>query len=196
MSTNPFSNDQPSGLPVYDRVGFGPRFGAFLIDVLASIVFALILSVLLMQFNVGQTKEFVETIQSLRSMYDMFGISTDVLDVMQNWLGAWVLSTIIANISYSLIEGLTGASPGKRILHIYIARSDGSHASLSTLLNRWVVKNVGAITSFIALVPALSLINTIGTFLAFAVFVGLFFVFSQNRQTLHDLIAQTAVFRK
>lgn len=196
MSTNPFANQTndlgPGSADL--RVGFGLRLAAWAIDVLVTIFFALGLSFLLMNFHVGQTEELASTIEGLRSLYDSMGISTDFLDAMQSWLGAWVLATIIANISYSLIEGLTGASPGKRVLHIYIANANGSRPSLGTLLGRWAVKNVGSITTFIALVPALSVIESVGTILSLVVFGGCFFVLSQNKQALHDMVAQTAVY--
>lgn len=197
MSTNPFINEpQHNELIIEQRIGFGKRFVAAIIDILASILFAIGLTPLLKWFNVGPTEKFVQTISSVRALYDALGISTDILASMETWLGAWVLASIIGNISYSLIEGLTGASPGKRAMRIYIANADGSRAGMLTLLNRWAVKNIGAITTFLALVPALSMVETIGTFLSFAVFVGLFFVFARNRQALHDLIAQTAVFQR
>ncbi|MCO6466609.1 MAG: RDD family protein [Bradyrhizobiaceae bacterium] len=195
MSTNPFyeGGTQPPELHYNLRVGFGPRLGAFIIDVLASILFALALIFPLKSFGVGNNEAITAMIDSIGTLYETMGISTDILVPLSEWMGAWMLATVIANISYSLIEGLTGASPGKRVLRLVIVRPDGTPAPLSSLLGRWAIKNINAITSFIALAPGLGFVDSIGGFLGFVVFIGFFFMLSEKRQALHDIIAHTVV---
>ena len=52
-----------------------------------------------------------------------------------------VLSLPITGFLYTLIEGLTGASPAKMMFGIKIANEDGTKANRNTLINRWAFRN-------------------------------------------------------
>lgn len=197
MSTNPFSN-QPDRLQnisaTPERVGFGPRLAAFVIDALTSILLAVLVTAILHNYGVGQTPELEKVLSTVEDIYALLGIPTYVLDSAKDWIAAWMLGTVIASVAYSLIEGLSNASPGKRVMRLYIASADGARCNTGTLLARWAVKNIGSITTFLALAPSIGFIETVGSMLSFVVFIGCFFVLSEKRQALHDIIAQTAVY--
>ncbi len=197
MSTNPFSETPPPGYQASQarqRVGFGPRLGAWCIDLLASILFTVLLSMIFVSTKVSATPEIQELMDSILEIYRTLGVPDEVSVMVSTWLPAFVLARIVASVAYSLIEGLSGASPGKRVLRLRIARADGSEASTQTYLSRWAVKNIASILNFVALAPALSFVDFIGSLLGFVIFVGCFFTLGESRQALHDLIAQTAVF--
>ena len=97
-------------------------------------------------------------------------------------------------VFYPLIEGVTGASPGKRVLRIIVATQDGRCGTLSLLLKRYVIKNLGALLQLVAFIPALGFIENISSIVGLVMFLGYLGVLSGARLALHDLIAQTAVY--
>jgi uncharacterized RDD family membrane protein YckC len=43
---------------------------------------------------------------------------------------------------------------------------------------------------------AIPLVKTVGSFLGFIIFIGCFFALGSNKQSIHDMISKTAVFKK
>ena len=192
-STNPFG--APPGESVeYLRVGFGPRLLAYIIDVLLSGLFAVLLAMFFMQFNLGMSEVMAEQLAAIKEVYEILGVPDTMTDFVENFVPAMTLGAMIAGIMYALIEGLTGASPGKRIMKIVIAHQDATVGNTSLWLRRFVVKNISTILSLFTLVPSLAFIDTIGSILGFVIFFGFFMVLGQDRLALHDRIAQTAVY--
>ena len=103
---------------------------------------------------------------------------------------------MITGIAYTLIEGLTGASPGKRVMKITVARQDGVKGDTTLFLRRWAVKNLDKLLAFAALVPGLMFLDTVGDIIGLVIFVGCFFVLGIDRLALHDRIVQSAVFHQ
>jgi uncharacterized RDD family membrane protein YckC len=194
-STNPFQPSSTQSIQ-FRRVGFGPRAIAFIIDVLISIVFAILLTIGLMQLNITPSEMMQKTIDDVYQLYEMFGIADQVGDLVSRILPALTLGSVIAPISYSLIEGLTGASPGKRFMRLLIATPDGRAGSTALFVRRWAVKNISAILNFIALIPTLSFVEYFGSFAGFIILIGFFFALSESKMALHDRIAVTAVFNR
>lgn len=193
MSTNPFfvPNDQP----VLERIGAGPRIVAAIIDMLGTMLLSTLLIFILMNSDIAATQQTQETLDSILDVYSALGVPAEVSDFATKFIPAMMLAGTIAAIAYSLIEGLTGASPGKRIMRIRICNADASAASLPTLLFRWSLKNISSVCSFLALAPFLAFVGTIGSFLGLIIFFGYFAMLGVNRQALYDIIAKTAVYR-
>lgn len=99
-------------------------------------------------------------------------------------------------IAYSLTEVFRLATPGGMVLKMRIANLDGSAASVDQLWKRWALKNVGSICQILGLVTGIGLFITLGGVFVVVVAIGCFFVFGANRQTLHDKIAGTSVFKQ
>jgi len=97
---------------------------------------------------------------------------------------------------YSLIEGLTGASPGKMILGLKIGNENGSRADSRQLLSRWFVKNIELVLWTVGAITAVEILWDMGSLLGFIVFIGCFFVLGQRKQSFHDSISKTAVYSK
>ena len=95
-----------------------------------------------------------------------------------------------------IIEGVTGQTPAKMILGIINANQNGTKATTNVLVLRTVLKNISSIFSLISVVLSISIIGTIGSFLGFIIFIGCFFVLGNNKESIHDIIAKTAVFNK
>jgi len=111
-------------------------------------------------------------------------------------VGGMMIGIYIFGFLYSLVEALTGASPGKRILKLKIGFEDGRTAPTSTYVARWAVKYAGTLIGLVALLPGLHLLGTVGSLAGFVVFVGCFLVLGDKKQALHDMAAKTAVFNK
>ena len=94
----------------------------------------------------------------------------------------------ILGLAYTLIEAFTGASPGKRVMGLQVAREDGSKGDVQLYLVRWALKNSGSLLQFV-----LPLISTLASLVFF---FGCFAALGDKKQALHDIIAKTAVYKK
>lgn len=193
-STNPFGGNTEMLPAPAERVGFGPRLGAWIIDLLLSLLFGILLGVLLQPLGVGMPESIQQNLAEARQMYDTFGVDEATIGIVEAWYPALTLGGIIAAIMYALIEGLSGASPGKRILGIVVANQDGTAGTTQVWMRRCLVKHVSAFLNIFTLLPVLAFVADIGSFLGFVVFVGCFFVLGQDRLALHDRIAATAIY--
>jgi hypothetical protein len=97
---------------------------------------------------------------------------------------------------YSLIEALTGASPGKMILALSVGTADGRRGSTSLFVKRWAIKYSGTLLGLLGAIPGLHMLGLIAPVAGLAIFIGCFLVLGDKRQALHDVGATTAVFRK
>ncbi|MBS1560731.1 MAG: RDD family protein [Bacteroidetes bacterium] len=195
---DPYQLQDPNYVPPIEdvRVGFGPRFGAFLIDALASIAIAVIVAMIFMTMGLKPSIFGEEDLDQILSVYKMLGIGGSEMSMIMDFFGTIVVASIVVAFAYSLIELMWGTSPGKMTLGLQIARSDGTRGDLSLYAKRWAVKHIKDILQFAAFIGTIQVLETIGGVLGFVIFIGFFFVFSDSRMTLHDRIAQSAVFRK
>jgi uncharacterized RDD family membrane protein YckC len=99
-------------------------------------------------------------------------------------------------VVYSLIEAVTGASPGKRILGLQVGTDHGHRGSTPLYLKRWAIKFSGPLLGLLGAIPGLHLLGMLAPAAGLVIFVGCFLVLGDKRQALHDLGAATAVFRK
>jgi uncharacterized RDD family membrane protein YckC len=174
------------------RVGFGPRLGAALIDMVVIVVLGLVFgSVVGGMLGLGAGA-------AIGSTSDAEGAAAAgaAAGALLGALGGFAIGTAVFGFLYSLIEGLTGASPGKMLLKLKVGTADGRHAQMATYLTRWAVKYSGQLLAFLSVVLATPAIGTIGTLANLVVFVGCFLVLGANRQAIHDMVAKTAVFNK
>ncbi len=167
------------------RVGFGPRLGAYLIDV----VFVSLLGATFMFLF----PSFVENLIDYSKLNELEG--TPGYGFTETMMKVGVGSTILGFL-YNLVEAFTGYTFGKFILGLQIANADASAPTLETLASRFALKNIGTILGIIAFVPALSFVQKISSVFGLAVVVGCFFVLGDKRQSFHDMIAKTAVFKR
>lgn len=175
-----------------ERIGFGKRLLALIIDTILSSIagFALSLfaesSLLELFYNPSQLNDSIATFENLSS-----GLGNTMQEFFKVIAGIGVIGFLIM-----IMEGLTGQTPGKMLLGIKNANQDGSNASTSTLFIRTLIKNISSVLSFVAVTSSLSIIGTIGSFLGFIIFIGCFFTLGKSKQSIHDLISKTAVYNK
>lgn len=174
------ATDPPAEVHAFDataeRTGFGRRLGAFAIDVLMVWVLT---SAAGLFTGVASPPEST----GLHHLSDLTGLIAGV---------GLVAATL--QILYSLIEGLTGASPGKMILRIQIRDASGAQAAIGTLILRMAVKHVKVVATFLVALTGSQLLTVVGLAGGVIVFFGCFLALGAARQALHDRMVQTAVF--
>ena len=116
---------------------------------------------------------------------------------MVEFYGVLIAITVGA-LCFSLISGLleafTGASVGKRLLKIRIRSEEDSAPELSKLVLRAVLKHVSFVFFLLTLLTGIQLYAILGSLMGTVVAVGMFLILSHEKQTLHDRIAETAVY--
>ncbi len=165
-----------------ERIGFGKRAGAVLIDILVVGVGGGILGVLLggvLGSAIG-------------------GASGQENGVLAGGaIGAVVGSAIIITVLgllYGLIEAFTGASPGKMILGIKIGTDQGQIAPVGVLFARYGLKNISIIGRVFSVVTGIVFLGPIFQLCGIAIFLGCFMALAESKQALHDRIVGTAVY--
>ena len=165
-----------------ERIGFGRRFGAYLIDgIIVSIIGGVIGSgdlMASMQATVNDTAAMADPTQAQASMMAM--------------MGPFLGKIGLVGILYGLLDVFKGQTLGKMLLGIGIKDENGSSAALPTLVTRFAVKYSAYICY--ALVAFMPFFLFIGQLAGLVVFVGCLMVFSTKKQALHDIVAKTAVF--
>jgi len=163
------------------RIGFGPRLGAALLDIL--LVLLCSLPALIFAGVAGA----VVTTLGLDSVIDEEAMAATGLMAGVGAVAAFIFAGLVA-IVYTLIEAFTGASPGKRILGLRVARADGTPGDVQLYLMRWALKNSGSLLTFV--LPAVSSLASL------VFFFGCFAALGEKRQALHDMVVKSAVYKK
>ena len=175
-----------------DRVGFLPRLGAFLIDLG---IFAAAVHLFM----------FIDVYVNITTSLNDFGLIC-------------LLGGTFLLLGYGLFEIMMAATPGKRIAGLVIGAADGMPAPRKALFKRWAAKQIAVffacpmallwtmyspynnwirVPDFVMPgIVGLALIDTILTGALLLIVVGgCFLALGPSRQTLHDRLAGTALFR-
>jgi len=177
------------------RVGFGPRAGAAVIDVLLETALAIIIGLVLLSMDMQLNFLTAEQLESLQTIYKLLGMSQSEAASLVSSISVFTFSGIVINVAYPAIEGLTGRTPGKLALGLVVAHADGQRGTMGLWMKRMFIKNISAFLRFLAILPALNFLDYLGSFLGIVIIVGCFFALGYDRLALHDRIAGTAVFR-
>lgn len=174
--------------PYMWRIGFGRRFGAYMID---NVLFFLLLLITSLVTGVADR------------MMDMFGSDMSVFSnpdkieeitllITKNFMPLVLAVTFL----YYSLEVIFAQSLGKMLLGIQIGTADKKNASYLQLLWRFVLKFSSSVFSLLALVTSLMFLEKVGSILSFIFFIGCFFVLGNKKQSLYDTITKTAVYFK
>jgi len=180
----------PAENGVETRVGFGARLAAALIDIVI---------VAIVGFGAGATIGGMLGGGLGRVLDGASGDAAAAGTAAGAAVGA-VLGAIAAFggfvFLYSLIEAFTGASPGKMVLGLKVGTAGGRRGWAALYVKRWAIKYSGTLLGLLGAVPGLHVLGLLAPPAGLAVFIGCFLVLGDKRQSLHDLGAATAVFRK
>lgn len=177
-----------------ERIGFGPRLGAYAIDVVFVWILAFVLSKLFPSFLLESTRAQMEQALSTNPMLaNMYDESMMSILVSATRIGVLVN---VARLLYFLPEIFVGKSLGKMMLGLQIVGVEGTQASSLMLLSRYLIKHIGKVFAVLSLIVSSVLFNSLGNLLGLVVFVGCFFSASEKHQALHDTICGTIVVKK
>lgn len=158
------------------RIGFGRRFVAFACDVIAIWILTSVTGLV-----TGDDGSAIPS--SLNDLSELTALMASV--------GVFVSAV---QLLYCLIEGLTGASPGKMIVRIHIRDASGAPAGTGTLILRMIVKQIKTVATLIVSLTGSQLLTVVGLAGGVIFFFGCFLALGAARQALHDRFLHTAVF--
>ena len=176
--------------PVADRIAFGPRLAAYLIDYAMMqtgswFIAGVLGAVGLMSDEAPKPNTSDGLVKMLVEMLDAMSMS-------------FVVGGLVALVFY-LPELLTGQSLAKMIMKFRVGAPDGHTASQKALLTRYLFKVASSVLVIAAGLARgdllLPLLGVAGLY-SIVYFFGCFMALSERRQALHDLLANTAVYRK
>ncbi len=162
-----------------ERIGFGPRLVAALIDIV----------IVLLLMSVATTVFGVSMFGGALADPDMLGGAT------AGGLSLAGIAISIIPLAYMSLEIFKAATPGKMILKLKISNADGTAADQNTLVKRFLVKNGAALLNILAAVTTVGLFAQIGSLAGMVIGVGCFLTLAQAKQALHDMVAKTAVYK-
>jgi uncharacterized RDD family membrane protein YckC len=171
------------------RIGFGPRLGALLIDLLVLCVAVAIIGPI-----VGGALGAAAMSEAARLSGDSARDGAAAGGFI-GAIGGLILGAPVIGALYFLAEGLTGATLGKLALGLRIGRADMTPAPIPKLLLRFCCKHPHFVLGTLG-VLSLSALATFGALLGALAFLGCFAAIGEKRQALHDMIAGTAVYPK
>jgi uncharacterized RDD family membrane protein YckC len=175
-----------------ERIGFGRRLGAEIIDAILILIGGAILGAVLggvlgstLGAGMGATSSEPEGAAIGGALGGLFGALAGM------FLGILLMAIIVA-----VWEGLTGAALGKRALGIKIKSDDGSPAPVPQLLARSLVKHNGQVLGLVSIATGVEAIDTAGDVGNSIMAIGCLLVIGSKKQAFHDMFAGTAVFPK
>lgn len=185
------------------RIGFGPRFGAAVIDmVVITVVNMVIGTTIAGMMGVGM----VVTAGSMGDKTDPAAAAAAAAGMISGMIaGILAMAAVgaIIGLVYFLIEGFTGATPGKMILGLKVGTPEGKAGNVSLYMKRWAIKNAPNLLMLLATILAMvgigdpgGIISIIAIITSIALFIGAFLIFGASKQCLHDKLAATAIFKK
>ena len=172
------------------RIGFGKRLGALLIDfVIIGVVSFVGGGVIGGLLGAGAGAAAGSGDQNSQAAAAVFG------GIIGSLIGIIIAITLVCAVYY-LVEGLSGYTLGKLALGIRVASADGTAAPIGQLMGRYAVKNIGTLMFVAAAITGVESLKTVGSIGGLVIFIGCFMVLGASKQALHDRIVGTAVFPK
>lgn len=172
-----------------NRIGFGMRLGAWLIDCVIVAVLAFFGgSTIGGMLGAGAGAAMSAGDQNAMKGMAMGGVIGAMIGV--------IVAAAVIGVIYNLIEGFTGWTLGKLLLGIQVGNQDGTKASVGQLLERYALKNCSFILTILSVVTGVAVLKTIGNLGGLAILIGCFFVLGSAHQAFHDMIAKTAVYKR
>ena len=176
------------------RIGFGPRLGAFAIDIVFVWILSTIISRVASTWMLAQAQAQVNGLMASNPV--IAGMYTgEMLDMVVS-VTRISLILVFARLLYFSTEIFLGASVGKLLLGLKIANADGGNASVGMLAVRYLLKHISKVFTVLALFCIPAVFNLCGSLFGFAIFVGCFFAAGERHQALHDMICKTIVVKK
>ncbi len=190
-----FTLDDSKEKKATKRIGFGPRLLVSLIDAAIMLTILPIIAWLLISTKAA---DFM-----IQKGYEALKSDEEAIEMIEKTMGEYfnfylILIALLTTfgIVYNLIEGFFGASPGKMIMGLQVANADGSKGDINLYMKRWFIKNANAVLVIINLLVANAVLENIASIIGLVIFFGCFAALGDKKQALHDIIANTAVYKR
>ena len=154
-----------------ERIGFGRRLGAYLLDVVIAGIGGFFVT---MFAGAGLTALFFAN-EMNEGLEEAEAAGEGFVTLMSSFFGIMAGMSIVF-LAIMVLEAFTGQTIGKMMLGIKNGDEDGTQASSGKLMTRAVVKYISYILALVAGLTGIAMIGTIGSLLGFAVFIGFFFI--------------------
>jgi len=169
-------------IDIEERVGFGRRFIAWLLNIIIVTALGIPLGMVAGDIS-GLVLAKILDEQALSLIFSFFG----------SFIGA-VFGIFVLSVGNILLEGLTGASIGKRLLKIKIASVDGDPAGVGQLLFRvFLLYFLGISFPFVIKDPNILFFADLAYVLFFI--ISCLFILGSSKRALHDRLLGTAVYK-
>ena len=184
-----------NSITMYDeRVGFGRRFGAYVLDLIIALVIGGFIASSIGE-DLAQTF-FATELGEADSALAMFADSDIDMEAFMLKTFGYSAAASLMMVIFFILEGALGQSPGKMLLQIVNTNTAGTKLDASQLWIRAALKYGNTLLSLIGGIAGIAVICSIGSLWGLVIFIGFFFAFGDKRQTIHDMIAKTVVSRK
>lgn len=181
-----------------ERVDFGLRLGAYILDLIFAAIFMFVFSGLLGSIfgasgSLAGSGAGSGTLATSAAGSAFGGI-------LGGFMG-FLLGFIFAVPVYYGIELFTGYTLAKFILKIWVRDEQGNKPDFTRAFIRWAIKNSFIVLPSIGFIMAYNGIDgkifvDIGGYSYWVFFIGAFLALGQKKQALHDLAGKTAVYKK
>ena len=176
-----------------ERVGALPRLAAAILDYVLSTLLTMVVA-----WKGWGWQALVKNVQGLEELMSLYepveealveaGLSGGVMGL----LGATALMSVV----YPLVEGLTGASPGKWILGLRVGRQDVASGDVALYLKRFVVKFIRPVMMALSAATGMGMLAWLSGPAGTVMAAGTLLLLASHKQALHDKLAGTAVYRR
>lgn len=176
-----------------ERVGALPRLAAAMLDYVLSTVLTMVAA--------WKGWGWKAVVDDLPGMKDVMGWYQPMEQaIVQAGMEGGVLgllgATALVSIVYPMVEGATGASPGKWALGFRVGRQDGTPGSVGVYVKRYVIKFIRPVLMAMAAASGIGVLAWLSGPAGTVIAVGTLLLLAPHKQALHDKLAGTAVFRR
>ena len=176
------------GTQSIQRIGFGRRLGAYLLD---GLTVGILGSVIGPFAGAGIGALIIGPQLAAIPGLEELGAGA-IVGSMVGFIGGF----IILGFLNMLLEGIIGQSIGKMMLGIKVGNQDGSTADIGKMMGRACLKSISSICTLLAALVGVGAIATIGSIGGLVIFVGCFLVLGGSKLSIHDMVTKTAIYRK
>ena len=186
-------NDFEQGTQRAPRVGAGPRLAAATLDYLLST-----LSVVVAALNGWGWSDVMDQLPGSEDLTELYApMDSALIEAgLMGGVSGLLAATALMGLVYPLVEGVTGASPGKWVLGLQVGHPDGRRGNVALFLTRFAVKFIRPVMGALSAVTGLSLLGWLAGPAGLVVSLGTLLLLAPHKQALHDKLAVTAVFRR
>lgn len=175
------------------RVGGGPRLAAALLDYVMSTI-----AVMVAAWNGWGWSAVMDQLPGSEELTELYAPMEEALVQagLVHGVSGLLAATALMGLAYPLIEGVTGASPGKWVLGLQVGQPDGRRGHVRLYLTRFTVKFIRPVLGALAAWTGVGVLGWMAGPAGLVISLGTLLLLAPHKQALHDKLAVTAVYRR